>query len=170
MPVDNCNLSFKELADRVLPEHMKRIRTAMERPFAMIDFGQRGIGIRTILERFNRSKDFSGCYVLIEHKKPIYVGISRTVIQRLMQHVKGTTHFDASLAYRIATEKYSHGLQREAAMKNPAFRKEFERAKEYISSLKAAFIEIENDIELYLFEAYCALELDTSQWNTFRTH
>jgi len=23
---------------------------------------------------------------------------------------------------------------------------------------------------LYLFEAYCAIELDTCKWNTFRTH
>lgn len=146
------------------------MREAMGRPHSMKEFGQKGIGNKTLLKRINRQTDFSGCYVLIENTTSVYVGISRTVIQRLLQHIKGSTHFDASLAYRIATVKYSHGLQRDAAMKDPVFLEEFERAKGYIATLNVAFIEIENDIELYLFEAYCALELDTSQWNTFRTH
>ncbi len=163
-------MSFKELADRVLPEHMKRMREALGKPHSMKAFGQKGIGNKTLLKSLNRQKDFSGCYVLIENAAPVYVGISRTVIQRLLQHTKGTTHYNASLAYRIATDRYAHGLQREAAMKDPVFIKEFEWAKEYIASLKVAFVEIENDIEIYLFEAYCALELDTWQWNSFRTH
>jgi hypothetical protein len=33
-----------------------------------------------------------------------------------------------------------------------------------------AFIAIENDLEIYLFEAFCAMELDAWEWNTFRTH
>ena len=33
-----------------------------------------------------------------------------------------------------------------------------------------AFVEIPNPLELYLFEAYCAIALDTSEWNTIRTH
>ena len=40
----------------------------------------------------------------------------------------------------------------------------------YLRSLNVAFIEIGNPLELYLFEAYCAMELDTSEWNTFETH
>jgi hypothetical protein len=33
-----------------------------------------------------------------------------------------------------------------------------------------AVIEIENPVELYLFEIYYAMELDTVKWNTIRTH
>ena len=29
---------------------------------------------------------------------------------------------------------------------------------------------MEDDIELYLLEVYAAMELDTSKWNSFRTH
>jgi len=40
--------------------------------------------------------------------------------------------------------------------------------------LATAFVEIANPLELYLFEAYCAMELstgsDTGAWNTFLTH
>jgi hypothetical protein len=87
-----------------------------------------------------------------------------------MQHVRGKTHFDASLAYRMAADKGSHSLKRSAAMLDPKFGKEFEIEKKYLSTLNVAFIEIDNDLELYLSVAYCALELKTSKWNTFRTH
>ena len=56
------------------------------------------------------------------------------------------------------------------AIKDEQFQKEFEEAKKLLRSLRVSFIEIENDLELYLFEAYCALELNTFKWNTFRTH
>ncbi len=142
----------------------------MAKPYKMTLFGTKGIGPRSILDHLGLNHDFTGCYLLIESIKPIYVGISRSVVQRLIQHVKGRTHSDASLAYRIASENRLHELQREAAMKDPVFRDEFNKAKDYLKSLNVAFIEIQNDVELYLFEVYCALELKTSKWNTFRTH
>jgi predicted GIY-YIG superfamily endonuclease len=169
MAIDNCPHTFEELASRVLPSHMSRMLKAFATPHKMETFGNIGIGPKTILERMGRTRDFSGCYVLLEKRKPIYIGISRSIIQRLIQHVKGKTHYDASLAYRMASIKYSHNLEREAAMKNPDFRKEFELSKEYLKKLDVAFIEITNDVELYLFEVFCAMELNTP-WNTFRTH
>jgi hypothetical protein len=33
-----------------------------------------------------------------------------------------------------------------------------------------AFIEVANPLELYRFEAYRAMELDTAAWKTFATH
>lgn len=170
MSIDNCQHSFKELAKTVLPQHMRRMRQAMASSLDMSLLCKEGVGPKSILKRLERTEDFAGCYVLMEGAKPIYVGISRSVIKRLVQHVKGRTHFDASLAYRIASDKYAHNMNREAAMSDLKFKKEFERARNYIFSLKAAFINIESDFELYLFEAYCALELKTSKWNTFRTH
>ena len=55
-------------------------------------------------------------------------------------------------------------------MSDPNFQNEFEKAKSYLKSLNVAFIEIQNDLEIYLFEAYCAMQLDTAEWNTFKTH
>lgn len=55
-------------------------------------------------------------------------------------------------------------------MKNPEFQKEFQAAQQLLHGAGVAFIEIANPLELYLFEAYCAIELDTCKWNTFRTH
>ena len=88
----------------------------------------------------------------------------------MIQHVRGNTHFDASLVYLIATKKNPHKLTRKAAMADAVFRTSFEAAREFLRSLNVAFIEIACPVELYGFELYCSMQLDTHQWNTFRTH
>ncbi len=55
-------------------------------------------------------------------------------------------------------------------MANKDFQVGFAEAQQYIRELNVAFIEISNPLELYLFEAFSAMELDTSEWNTFKTH
>ena len=170
MAIDDCPYSFEELAEEILPAYFAVLQKNMSAPHEMAIFGQKGMGKKSILKSLNKSSDFPGCYVLLEENKPIYVGISRSIVQRLSQHVKGTTHFDASLAYRIASQITLHGNQRNVAMTDPDFKNEFENAKNYLKSLKVAFIQIQNDLEIYLFEAYCAMKLDTARWNTFKTH
>jgi len=168
--IDNCPSTFAELTAVVLPGYMVRLHAAMRNAHSLAEFCVSGDGVRTILRRLRRSTDFSGCYVLTQDGKPFYVGISRSVIGRLRQHGTGKTHFDASLAYRMACEKVPHKMTRNAAMNNPEFQKEFQDAQRLLHGSSVAFIEIENPLELYLFEAYCAVELNTSKWNTFRTH
>ncbi|MEA9565528.1 hypothetical protein [Xanthomonas sp. WHRI 8932A] len=126
------------------------------------------------MKELNIPQDFSGCYVLLEAGTPIYVGISRSVIGRLRQHVFGKTHFDASLAFRVAISRHAGTtiakLTRSEAMQDPLFGTSFAEAQAYLRTLQVAFITIENPLELYVFEPYCALELDTHQWNSFETH
>ena len=169
MAIDNCQYSFQELATDVLPGYMQQMRWAIAEPYPMAEFGRKGIGPKTMLRRLGHSEDFAGCYVLLDQDKAVYVGISRTVVQRLLQHVKGKTHNNASLAYRIASKKYPLDLNRNEAMKVPAFRAEFDKAKDHLKSLQVAFVPIDNAVELHLFEVYCAMELD-AELNTFRTH
>jgi predicted GIY-YIG superfamily endonuclease len=142
----------------------------MQDPRLLAEFCRRGVGVKTILHGLEKPDDFSGCYVLLRDSTPFYVGISRGVVARLRQHGTGTTHSDASLAYTMARRKVPHKLTRSAAMKNPKFRRAFREARELLRSCSVAFIKIQNHLELYLFEAYCAMELDTYKWNTFRTH
>jgi hypothetical protein len=42
--------------------------------------------------------------------------------------------------------------------------------KEYIRSLNGAYVKIINPLALSVFEPYCAMKFDTSEWNTFETH
>jgi hypothetical protein len=158
------------MAAVILPGYMERLRAALAAPVPMSSFCKQGFGVKSILSGLQRSCEFSGCYVLLREGKPFYVGISRTVVQRLRQHVTGNTHFDASLAYLMATDKTGHKMKRADAMQDPVFHTAFDQAKALIRDCSVAFIDIENPLELYLFEAYCAMELDTSEWNTFRTH
>ena len=50
------------------------------------------------------------------------------------------------------------------------FMKHFHLSQQYLCTLRVAFVEIDNPLELYVFEAYAAMELDTGVWNTFATH
>jgi hypothetical protein len=86
------------MAAIILPGDMARLRAALAAPIPMSLFCKKGFGVKSILSCLQRSGDFSGCYVLLREGTPFYVGISRTVVQRLRQHVTGNTHFDASLA------------------------------------------------------------------------
>ncbi len=170
MPIDNCEFSFSELATSKLPTHMKTMTKALKTPYEMFLFSQNGVGKATVLKKIERSQDFQGCYVFVDEETPVYVGISRSVVQRLIQHVKGKTHFDASLAYRMAAFNYSHDMSRGEAMENDDFLRCFNEAKQRLCCMKVAFVEIKNDLELYLFEVYCSMQLDTAQWNSFKTH
>jgi hypothetical protein len=55
-------------------------------------------------------------------------------------------------------------------MEDAAFGAVFQVTQLYLRSLSVGAILIENPLKLYVFEAYAAMELKTSEWNTFRTH
>ncbi len=149
---------------------MKKLRLVLATPHKASLFSVPGNGPAAIAKQLKLPKDFSGCYVLIESGVPIYVGISRGVLARLRQHVTGATHFDASLVYAIAQRRTPKQGKRAEVMKDAEFKKAFSAAQQYLRSLDVAFVEIDNPLELYVFEAYAAMELKTHQWNTFRTH
>lgn len=146
------------MAAIILPGDMARLWAALAAPVPMSLFCKKGFGVKSILSRLQRSSDFSGCYVLLREGKPFYVGISRPVVQRLRQHVTENTYFDASLAYLMATDKTGHEMKRSDAMQDPAFRTAFDQAKALLRDCSVAFIDIDNPLEFYLFEAYCAME------------
>src|ERR1700732_338904 len=108
MPIDNCTPTFAQMATAVLPSYMEQIRLALANPHASSFFCQAGLGIKGVLSNLGRTEDLSGCYVLIHDRRPFYVGISRSLIQRLRQHLTGRTHYDASLAYMMAKSKNEH--------------------------------------------------------------
>jgi len=170
MTIDQCRHSFDTLTSTVLPGYLKQLRAAIEAPHKAAEFARPGIGPVAIAKQLGHASDFSGCYVLLENSKPIYVGISRSVLSRIRQHVTGKSHFDASLVYAVAQRRRPTTGKRSEVMNGAIFRAEFEKAQKYLRGLSVSFIEIENPLELYVFEAYAAMELDTGEWNTFRTH
>jgi hypothetical protein len=170
MPIDGCRFSFEELTRTVLPQHFSRLEEAICTPVAAASLVGFKTVTRKVLERTGKDSDFAGCYVFLDACKPVYVGISRGVIKRLIQHLNYDSHYSASLVYRMACDEYPHEMKRDQAMKDDQFRQAFLSVKARLHKMAVAFIEIENDLEQYLFEVYAAIKLDTGKWNTFRTH
>jgi hypothetical protein len=170
MPIDACRHDFDFLAANVLPGYLEQLKTAIERPHKAAEFAKPGVGPVAIAKTLGHESDFSGCYVLLEKAAPLYVGISRSVLSRIRQHVTGKSHFDAGLVYAVAQRRRPTVGKRGQVMEDAGFRDEFDKAQQYLRGLSVAFIEIENPLELYVFEAYAAMALDTAEWNTFRTH
>lgn len=169
MPIDGCQHTFEHLASTRLQDLHARLVQLMDRPVEMSVFAQAKIGPKALVDHFGIDEDPAGLYVLIEAGRPVYVGISRAVIARLRQHVLGRTHFDASLAYRMAAGERKMRGTRSAAMTDPDFQATFVACRERLRRMHATFISVENPVERYLFEAYAAMRLDTA-WNTFETH
>ena len=143
----------------------------MKSPWPASTFSEPGQGPAALARNLNLSSDFSGCYILMENATPIYVGISRKVLNRLRQHMLGKDHFSASLAYAMAKKRHKKVLgTRKKAMEDAGFGKKFLASQKYLRSLSIAAVEITDPVELYVFEAYAAMELGTAEWNTFRTH
>lgn len=173
MPIDNCTHTFAELSATVLPAHLERLKAALQSPMPATTFAEfttaRG-ALAKIGETIGRTTDFPGCYVLLDEDRPVYVGISRGVIKRLLQHLNFDTHSAASLVYKIASMDFPHEMKRDQAMKDDQFREVFLTAQGRLREMSVAFVQIDNDLELYLFEVMASMHLDTDVWNTFRTH
>src|SRR5947207_11376416 len=156
MPIDNCTHSFEELSATVLPAHFARLEAALQSPLPAATFVGFKSVTKEVLSRLSRTADFPGCYVFIDQSTPVYVGISRGVIKRLVQHLNYDSHYSASLVYRMATGEYPHEMKRDQAMKDEQFRAAFFAVQNRLREMTVAFIQIDNDLELYVFEVYAA--------------
>jgi len=124
---------------------------------------------KTILKELELSNgDFKGLYAFWKNDEAVYVGISKKVIKRLVQHIKGTTHHSATFPIKI--------LKMDEENKYKIFaRKDFKShhlkpvQEKQIKKMYVSFIPVNDDITLYLFEVYCAVELNC-RYNTFETH
>jgi len=173
--VDGCELAVEALVLEVFPRYLESLlRTARETPASLAYAATPGVGPAKLRESCGVGEDFAGCHVLFDGDRPIYVGISKRVFQRLNDHVKGDDHLTATLVYHMAKHHHPHGMTAASAMADPVFSERFKAKQEYVASLTAGFVAIPNPFELYLFEPYAAMKLATGKdnggWNTFITH
>jgi hypothetical protein len=170
MPIDNCSYTFHELAAAILPRYLAALREQLQTCRPMSEFAVPGKGPAALARDCELTADCGGCCVLVKDGVPFYVGISRRLLSRLRQHVIGRGHEDATLAYEMAHHQYPDLGTRTQAMADPAFRLAFEAAKAELRGCAVAFVRIDNAVERHLFEVYCAMTLDTHEWNSFETH
>lgn len=167
--------TFSQLV-KEFPKKLKSFNYKQEAIEIETYFGE-GKGLVTALkllyqDKFIKSeRDFKGLYVYLDKGNPFYVGISKGVVKRTLQHTKGHNHQTSSLAYRIGQINYQHktGNQWTGTRDEFDFKAYCGDAKEFLRGKQIAFLSIEDNTELYLFEVYCAMELGT-EMNTFETH
>ena len=143
-------------------------------------FGKEGVGKATtknLLEsRFPiliDNTDFKGIYLFYHNNEPFYTGISKGVIKRIHQHIKGANHFSSSLSYQMGKQHHFETLQQlhKGTRKELDFKKFSEPFKKIMrEECEIAILPISGSIELYLFECYAAIELGLHYYNRFDTH
>jgi predicted GIY-YIG superfamily endonuclease len=120
----------------------------------------------------NNKTDIMGLYIFLNDDNPFYVGISKGIIGRIFQHVKGHNHNSSTLAYNIGLIRYellNKGNKHLGKRKELNFKTEVEPVKEFLMKQRIAFLPIDNYEELNLFEIYCSMKLKTIL-NKFETH
>ncbi len=116
-----------------------------------------------------------GIYVFYEDGKPIYVGRSRNLRQRILNHSRPSSpHNSASFAFLLTREKtgclrHKDSRFRACLEKDPQFAKVFKEQKARISRMKIKAVEIEDPNTQAIFEIYCSEKLRTP-YNDFDTH
>jgi len=117
-----------------------------------------------------------GIYVFHEDEKPMYVGRTNSMSDRLNRHGNPSSgHTSATFAFNIAKrEAIKQGmnvqLTRSQLEVEPAFSKLYSEAKARVSKMPVRVIEINHPIVQTLFEVYAVMFLDTREYNDFDTH
>lgn len=118
----------------------------------------------------------NGIYVFYENGRPIYVGRSNRMKDRIKEHGRpSSTHnsapFAFNLAKKVAKEKdVDVSRRRRELEKDPIFSGLFLKAKERVSRMSVKVIEVDNPVIQTLLEVYAALSLGTTEYNDFDTH
>jgi hypothetical protein len=110
--------------------------------------------------------------------KPIYVGQSRNIRNRLGDHCRPSSPENAaSFAFNIAKRDATAGqniditdFNRKALSTHPDFEELFTHAKTQVASMPVQFV-VEPGADLRtVFEVYATYALGTEEYNTFETH
>ena len=114
-------------------------------------------------------------YVFFEGERPIHVGRTRNLRQRISGHVS-SSHYSASFAFketRKVTENikasYKSAGSRSSLFEQPDFRSEFDKQIHRLRECNIKFLVVNDPVDQYLLELYAALEYGTSL-TEFDTH
>ena len=119
-----------------------------------------------------------GVYVLYEHDRPLYVGRSDRLADRLLEHGQPangpeSATFAFNLAYRQWHPETDHTKfsrqERQAFKSAPEYRSLFARAKLRVRRMSVRTVEIADPVEQAVFDLYAHVELKTPH-NSFENH
>lgn len=152
-----CRLSFEELANDALPKLFD----------ALIDRNKEAKTLTSHLsETLNHLPKNRACYVFYEGERPLYVGISRNLRDRVKQHLSARPS-QANLCVRFAASAL--GLTVSQAVISEHFQEQFRLANARLLTCTISWIEVDDAMTLYLLEPFVAMKLDTQEFNRFDT-
>lgn len=108
--------------------------------------------------------------------RPVYVGQSRNLSNRLAQHTReSSSHVSASFAFNIAKrEAAGLGINivefRKALVARDDFNEQFLAAKRAVAKMPVQFAVEEHADLRTVFEVYATYALSTQEYNSFETH
>lgn len=115
-----------------------------------------------------------GIYVFYEGLKPIYVGRSRNIPERIKSHSRSSSdHNSASFAFLLAKNKARNAginisATRGSLAKNSSFAKIYSEQKNRVANMRIKAVEIKDPETQAIFEIYASKKFKTD--NDFNTH
>jgi hypothetical protein len=117
-----------------------------------------------------------GVYAFYEKGRPIYVGRSNRLRERILEHGRpSSTHNSAPFAFNIARYRAKHlGIDiartRQALEKDSQFQSEFQSAKRRVATMGVRILRLDDQVMQAIFEIYASIQLGTTKYNSFFTH
>ncbi|AFL80516.1 hypothetical protein Aeqsu_1016 [Aequorivita sublithincola DSM 14238] len=170
---------FKEIIEN-FPAMLAKLKNKSRVISIYENFGKIGVGkatshnsLKRLIPQLEQFEDFKGIYLFWLDDEPFYTGISRGVIKRIHQHIKGSNHFSSSLSYTMGREFHNEvlGIKHTGTRKELDFDKFSGPFKKILrEDCQVSLLPIEGSTELYLFEVYVAIQLKLHYYNRFITH
>ncbi|PJI07211.1 MULTISPECIES: hypothetical protein [Clostridium] len=138
--------SFENII-KLLPLYLEKLLEQKEYLFADLTEGE-------IKKNFNTREPVSGVFIMFEKEKPVYVGRSKNLAQRIGIDLRAVSQSQATLTYKI--------------MKSEAFEfKTMEDTRNYMYKyFTTKMFRIDDEHERAIFQIYASMKLET-KYNNF---
>ena len=122
-----------------------------------------------------------GIYVFYQSGKPLYVGRSDRMRERILEHGRPSSlHNSATFAFLLAIEMPTckgidcAGITRDDLQIADDFKPLYDQAKERVRNMQVKVVQVDDAIEQSMFEVYATLHLKTTRdhggYNDFDNH
>ena len=167
----------RDTMGKLVAQRKSRFQEVMVKmPMYMEKLGQSGaISMYSMADRraLRRKLPASkGIYVLYERGRPMYVGRSDNMANRLLEHGQPSGGSEtATFAFNIAKQQFpgSTFMLRKDLQRHKEFQLLFDSAKERVRRMEVRVVDVADPIEQTIFEVYAHLELQ-SPFNSFENH